>query len=74
MVSTEINNKTISFDTLAISETGEYVWEMRLKEVRDESGTDIKADYAIEYYLTNNYFLFVICLLNSSILSCKSLV
>ena len=56
---TEINNKTISFDTLAIPETGEYVWEMRLKEVRDESGTDIKADYAIEYYLTNNYLEFL---------------
>jgi hypothetical protein len=32
---------------------------MRLKEVRDESGTDIKADYAIEYYLTNNYLEFL---------------
>jgi hypothetical protein len=56
---TEIINKTISFDTLAIPETGEYIWEMRLKEVRDESGTDIKADYTIEYYLTNNYLEFI---------------
>jgi len=56
---TEIINKTISFDTPPISETGEYVWEMRLKEVRDESGTDIKADYTIEYYLTNNYLEFM---------------
>lgn len=56
---TEIVNKTISFDTLAIPETGEYVWEMRLKEVRDEFGTDIKADYNIEFYLTNNYLEFM---------------
>jgi len=56
---TEIINKTISFDTLAIPETGEYIWEMRLKEVRDENGTDIKADYTIEYYLTNNYLEFI---------------
>lgn len=32
---------------------------MRLKEVRDESGTDIKANYTIEYYLTNNYLEFL---------------
>ncbi len=57
--STEIVNKTISFDTLAIPETGEYVWEMRLKEVREEGGTDIRADYNIEYYLTNNYLEFM---------------
>ncbi len=56
---TEIVNKTISFDTLAIPETGEYVWEMRLKEVRDEFGTDIKADHNIEFYLTNNYLEFM---------------
>jgi hypothetical protein len=56
---TEIVNKTISFDTLAIPVTGEYVWEMRLKEVRDEFGTDIKADYNIEFYLTNNYLEFM---------------
>ena len=56
---TEIINKTISFDTLAIPETGEYVWEMRLKEVRDEFGTDIRADYNIEFYLTNNYLEFM---------------
>lgn len=56
---TEIVNKTISFDTLAIPETGEYVWEMRLKEVRDEFGTDIRADYNIEFYLTNNYLEFM---------------
>lgn len=56
---TEIVNKTISFDTLAIPETGEYVWEMRLKEVREEGGTDIRADYNIEYYLTNNYLEFM---------------
>lgn len=56
---TEIVNKTISFDTPAIPETGEYVWEMRLKEVRDSFGTDIKADYTIEYYLTNNYLEFM---------------
>lgn len=56
---TEIINKTISFDTPSIPETGEYVWEMRLKEVRDSFGTDIKADYTIEYYLTNNYLEFM---------------
>lgn len=56
---TEIINKTISFDTLNIPESGEYVFEARLKEVRDESGTDIKADYTIEYYLTNNYLEFM---------------
>ncbi len=56
---TEIINKTISFDTLAIPVTGEYVWEMRLKEVRDEFGTDIRADYNIEFYLTHNYLEFM---------------
>jgi len=56
---TEIINKTISFDTLAIPGTGEYVWEMRLKEVRDEFGTDIRADYNIEFYLTHNYLEFM---------------
>jgi hypothetical protein len=56
---TEIINKVISFDTLAIPDTGEYIWEMRLKEIRDEGGTDIQSDYTVEYYLTNNYLEFL---------------
>lgn len=52
-------NKTISFDTLNIPETAEYVWSMRLKEMRNEAGTNILANNAISYTIMNNYLEFL---------------
>jgi len=52
-------NKTISFDTLNIPETGEYVWSMRLKEMRNEAGTNIINNYALSYTIMNNYLEFL---------------
>jgi hypothetical protein len=52
-------NKTISFDTLNIPETAEYVWSMSLKELRNESGTNIINDYALSYTIMNNYLEFL---------------
>ena len=52
-----VNNnvtETITFDTLDIPESAEYVWEMRLKSMRNESGTSIINDYAVSYLLSNN--------------------
>jgi len=52
--------KTITFDTLDIPETAEYVWEMRLKEMRNEAGTIInQSNYAISYSFVNNYLEFL---------------
>lgn len=56
---TEIVNKVIAFETLAIPETAEYTFEVRLIAMRNEQGTDIKADYTVEYYLVNNYLEFL---------------
>jgi hypothetical protein len=52
-------NKTISFDTLDIPETAEYVWSMRLKEMRNEAGTNIISNYALSYTINNNYLEFL---------------
>jgi hypothetical protein len=51
--------KTITFDTLDIPESAEYVWEMRLKSMRNEAGSSIINDYAISYLLSNNYLEFL---------------
>jgi hypothetical protein len=51
--------KTITFDTLDIPESAEYIWEMRLKEMRNEAGTNIIANYAVSYLLSNNYLEFL---------------
>jgi hypothetical protein len=51
--------KTITFDTLDIPESAEYVWEMRLKSMRNEAGTSIINDYAVSYLLSNNYLEFL---------------
>jgi len=52
-------NKTISFDTLDIPDTAEYVWSMRLKEMRNEAGTNIISNYALSYTIMNNYLEFL---------------
>lgn len=52
-------NKTISFDTLDIPETAEYVWSMRLKEITNEAGATITNNYAISYTINNNYLEFL---------------
>ena len=41
--------KTITFDTLDIPDTAEYIWEMRLKEMRNEVGTNIISNFAVSY-------------------------
>jgi hypothetical protein len=51
--------KTITFDTLDIPESAEYIWEMRLKEMRNEAGTNIISSNAISYLLSNNYLEFL---------------
>jgi len=51
--------KTITFDTLNIPDTAEYIWEMRLKEMRNEAGTNIIANFAVSYLLSNNYLEFL---------------
>lgn len=51
--------KTITFDTLDIPESAEYVWEMRLKEMRNEAGTSIISNFAVSYLLSNNYLEFL---------------
>jgi hypothetical protein len=51
--------KTITFDTLDIPESAEYVWEMRLKEMRNEAGTSIISNFTISYLLSSNYLEFL---------------
>ena len=51
--------KTITFDTLDIPESAEYVWEMRLKEMRNEAGSSIISNFAVSYLLSNNYLEFL---------------
>ena len=51
--------KTITFDTLDIPESAEYIWEMRLKEMRNEAGTNIISSFAVSYLLSNNYLEFL---------------
>ena len=51
--------KTITFDTLDIPDTAEYIWEMRLKEMRNEAGTNIIANFAVSYLLSSNYLEFL---------------
>jgi hypothetical protein len=51
--------KTITFDTLNIPDTAEYIWEMRLKEMRNEAGTNIIANFSVSYLLSNNYLEFL---------------
>lgn len=51
--------KTITFDTLDIPDTAEYIWEMRLKEMRNEAGTNIISNFAVSYGLSNNYLEFL---------------
>ena len=51
--------KTITFDTLDIPDTAEYIWEMRLKEMRNEAGTNIISNFAVSYLLSNNYLEFL---------------
>jgi hypothetical protein len=51
--------KTITFDTLNIPDTAEYIWEMRLKEMRNEAGTNIIENFSVSYLLSNNYLEFL---------------
>ena len=51
--------KTITFDTLDIPDTAEYIWEMRLKEMRNEAGTNIISNFSVSYLLSNNYLEFL---------------
>jgi hypothetical protein len=51
--------KTITFDTLDIPESAEYVWEMRLKSMRNEAGTSIISNFTISYLLSSNYLEFL---------------
>ena len=51
--------KTITFDTLNIPDTAEYIWEMRLKEMRNEAGTNIIANFSVSYLLSSNYLEFL---------------
>jgi len=51
--------KTITFDTLDIPDTAEYIWEMRLKQMRNEAGTSIISNFAVSYLLSNNYLEFL---------------
>jgi hypothetical protein len=51
--------KTITFDTLDIPDTAEYIWEMRLKEMRNEAGTNIISNFAVSYLLSSNYLEFL---------------
>jgi hypothetical protein len=51
--------KTITFDTLDIPESAEYVWEMRLKEMRNEAGSSIISNFNVSYLLSNNYLEFL---------------
>ena len=51
--------KTITFDTLDIPDTAEYIWEMRLKEMRNEAGTNIISNFTVSYLLSNNYLEFL---------------
>jgi hypothetical protein len=51
--------KTITFDTLDIPESAEYIWEMRLKSMRNEAGTSIISNFTISYLLSSNYLEFL---------------
>jgi len=51
--------KTITFDTLDIPESAEYVWEMRLKNMRNEAGTNVSGNFSISYLLSSNYLEFL---------------
>ena len=51
--------KTITFDTLDIPESAEYVWEMRLKQMRNEAGSSIISNFNVSYLLSNNYLEFL---------------
>jgi hypothetical protein len=51
--------KTITFDTLDIPDTAEYIWEMRLKEMRNEAGSSIISNFTISYLLSSNYLEFL---------------
>jgi len=51
--------KTITFDTLDIPESAEYVWEMRLKQMRNEAGSSIISNFTVSYLLSNNYLEFL---------------
>ena len=51
--------KTITFDTLDIPESAEYVWEMRLKSMRNEAGSSIISNFTISYLLSSNYLEFL---------------
>jgi hypothetical protein len=51
--------KTITFDTLDIPDTAEYIWEMRLKEMRNEAGSNIISNFAVSYLLSSNYLEFL---------------
>jgi len=51
--------KTITFDTLDIPESAEYIWEMRLKSMRNEAGTNVSGNFSISYLLNSNYLEFL---------------
>jgi hypothetical protein len=51
--------KTITFDTLDIPESAEYIWEMRLKSMRNEAGTNVSGNFSISYLLSSNYLEFL---------------
>jgi len=51
--------KTITFDTLDIPESAEYIWEMRLKSMRNEAGTNVSGNFSISYLLGSNYLEFL---------------
>ena len=51
--------KTITFDTLDIPESAEYIWEMRLKYMRNEAGTNVSGNFSISYLLSSNYLEFL---------------
>lgn len=51
--------KTITFDTLDIPESAEYVWEMRLKQMRNEAGSSIISNFNVSYLLSSNYLEFL---------------
>jgi|694.fasta_scaffold28797_3 hypothetical protein len=51
--------KTITFDTLDIPESAEYIWEMRLKNMRNEAGTNVSGNFSISYLLSSNYLEFL---------------
>jgi hypothetical protein len=51
--------KTITFDTLDIPESAEYIWEMRLKEMRNEAGSSVSGNFSLSYLLSSNYLEFL---------------